>query len=597
MIKQLLISALAITAVPSWADNNVYDPAMAEPSAVVSDVTVPTIQQIEDMDLNISLDTKTVNDDPFTFDEPVTYYKNFLGEKCIDFGDDKNYYNWKRDVTYAGIPIFMSSFIIKTLKKAFRSARHTFQNKFKSEIDNYTQFAPYAAIVGLKAAGYNGRSDWPRFITSTLLSNIVMATFVNATKYSVKEMRPDNSTRNSFPSGHTATAFTAATILHKEYGLTRSPWYSVGGYAVATATGVMRVLNNRHWISDVVAGAGIGIMSTELGYFIGDLFWKNKGIMNKEMKMYRNPDRPSFFDIQMGVGIHTKRIDFQYDDPSVPNDYVELGTSTAFGVEGAYFINNYIGFGAMARVTTTPAKGLNLTSADKAQVGNLNSTLAKYSYVDASGKSITLPGMYAMYIANDNYVDTSLDAGVYGNYPINDYLDLGIKALIGGRFTGGISYKAKNGTPRLAGTFSLVNGTQGNLYYYEDVDGSQFVSCPELDNTINEYYNYVLDNPTEEYELMHVSGNNSINYVLGLSLTWHYKENFAWKVFFDFDSSKNKYTYTGRYLSDEALAAIGSSKFIDDYPKMWNAINHTYTGRAVKYFNLFTIGGSFTVNF
>ena len=39
-----------------------------------------------------------------------------------------------------------------------------------------------------------------------------------------------------------------------------SPWYAVGGYAVATFTGVMRVLNNRHWISDVLSGAGIGIL-------------------------------------------------------------------------------------------------------------------------------------------------------------------------------------------------------------------------------------------------------------------------------------------------------------------------------------------------
>ena len=75
-----------------------------------------------------------------------------------------------------------------------------------------------------------------------------MAGLVNGIKYTASEMRPDGSTRNSWPSGHTATAFMAATILHKEYGLTRSPWYSVGAYTLATATGVMRVLNNRHWM-------------------------------------------------------------------------------------------------------------------------------------------------------------------------------------------------------------------------------------------------------------------------------------------------------------------------------------------------------------
>lgn len=69
------------------------------------------------------------------------------------------YYNWKRDFTFAGVPIFLSSFIIKGQKKAFRSARMSMDNNWHSEWDNYTQFAPYAAIVGMKALGYEGRSD------------------------------------------------------------------------------------------------------------------------------------------------------------------------------------------------------------------------------------------------------------------------------------------------------------------------------------------------------------------------------------------------------------------------------------------------------
>ena len=98
---------------------------------------------------------------------------------------------------------------------------------------------------------------------------IITATLVETMKYSVRELRPDGSTNKSFPSGHTAIAFSAATILHKEYGMTRSPWYSIAGYMLATATGCMRVLNNRHWASDTFAGAGIGILSTEMGYTLG----------------------------------------------------------------------------------------------------------------------------------------------------------------------------------------------------------------------------------------------------------------------------------------------------------------------------------------
>ncbi len=104
-----------------------------------------------------------------------------------------------------------------------------------------------------------------------------MAVGVNSLKYSCRVMRPDGSSRNSFPSGHTATAFMTATMLHKEYGHL-SPWYSIGGYTVATLTGVTRQLNNRHWMSDIMVGAGIGILATELGYFLADLIFRDKGL-------------------------------------------------------------------------------------------------------------------------------------------------------------------------------------------------------------------------------------------------------------------------------------------------------------------------------
>ena len=89
-------------------------------------------------------------------------------------------------------------------------------------------------------------------------------------------------------------AFRAATMLHKEYGTTRSPWYRIGGYTVATATAVSRMLNNKHWLSDVMVGAGIGILSTEVGYFLTDLIFKDKGITHSYMgfetfKYQRNP--------------------------------------------------------------------------------------------------------------------------------------------------------------------------------------------------------------------------------------------------------------------------------------------------------------------
>ena len=153
--------------------------------------------------------------------------------------------------------------------------RNTVAPGFNHNYDDYTQYAPAALMVGMKACGYKGRSSWGRMLVSDAFSIASMAALVNGVKYSVSRLRPDKTSYNSFPSGHTATAFMTATMLHMEYEGC-SPWFSIGGYTLAALTGVSRVLNNRHWVTDVAAGAAIGIGSVHLGYFITDLIFKDK---------------------------------------------------------------------------------------------------------------------------------------------------------------------------------------------------------------------------------------------------------------------------------------------------------------------------------
>lgn len=167
--------------------------------------------------------------------------------------------------------------------------------EFQWHYDDYLQYAPAALMAGLKACGYEGRSSWGRMLAADAFSYAIMGSVVNGVKYTVRRLRPDGSRHNSFPSGHTATAFMMATMLHQEYNW-RSPWFSIGGYTAAAVTGVSRVLNNRHWLTDVMAGAAIGIGSVHLGYFITGLIFKDRGTSSyfEDPAFSYDPDRKHY---------------------------------------------------------------------------------------------------------------------------------------------------------------------------------------------------------------------------------------------------------------------------------------------------------------
>ena len=151
------------------------------------------------------------------------------------------------------------------------------RNYKPSNVDDYLQYAPITAAYGLDLIGVKAKHNFrDRFFISTA-SYMILATTVSFTKSQTHVLRPDGSNYHSFPSGHTANAFAGAHILFKEYNHV-SPWISVAGYSTATITGIMRIRNNKHWVSDVVAGAGVGMLSVELGYLMLPLFHKIIGI-------------------------------------------------------------------------------------------------------------------------------------------------------------------------------------------------------------------------------------------------------------------------------------------------------------------------------
>ena len=532
-------------------------------------------------------------------------------------------YKFMDDMTFVGIPLFAAGWAIKGDKAMFRvnakaeqgGKRNTqLLTDFKTGIDDYTQFFGPAMTVGLKLGGYEGRSDWPRLLASAAASYAIMAGFVNGIKYSAKEMRPDGSTANSWPSGHTATSFVGATLLHKEYGLTRSPWWSVAGYGVATATGVMRVLNNRHWISDVMSGAGIGIMSTELGYALCDLMFKQKGLLRNDLILEK--ETPSFFSISMGLGLGNKDLEFEED--GVKRN-IEFRAATVVDAEGAYFFNKYVGVGGRLRVRAQSAKdfggftdytawedlyaweGLRGTyqtlhpqdyPAGNTDDQNMLTYFSKVGYdMNAESRNSDAPvtDIYGT-VKSDHITEFTGSVGVYFNLPLGTHFSLGTKALVGRSITQELDIDGH------------AEGNKQDISYTMALDnrpGKTIGGYPTLSVNDLKYPNNTGEKWSDDWEYLTIGAKSSTSFGTGLSLTYKYKSNFSWRLFCDYDYTRKDFTakYDPFHFLQEGVTPGASilMETLGDYDDDKGLEVREYKTR--KYMNYVTLGLSFLVNF
>ena len=527
-------------------------------------------------------------------DSPTLTLQTYEPPKAPDFNFIKSRtnpatkpYTFWQDQTWVGIPVFFAGMIAKNEKVGFQqnyknpnTRIRLIKYNFHNEIDNYTQYVPLALTIGLKIGGVESRSDWPRFWASSAASAAIMAGLVNGIKYTASEMRPDGSTRNSWPSGHTATAFMAATILHKEYGLTRSPWYSVGAYTLATATGVMRVLNNRHWISDVLSGAGIGIMSVELGYGLMDLLFKGRGLMRNDMAYY--PDlrkNPSFFSISMGVGLGNKNLELPPFNFDIPDDLLDeedisdddtgepeplklkFRSATVVGAEGAYFFNPYIGVGGRLRVKATPINGWSKFALSEEE------DIQKFFKDPLLEQSIQNIGLT---IESDHLTEFAADAGVYFSLPLSSRFALGSKVLVGRSVMTDIEIKASYAGDQY----------DFNLAYLDDETQPMFTPNGQM--------------AAHEWNYINIGATNSMKFGTGISLTYAHKNSFSWRVFCDYDYARK--TFTATYNPLEIFTALSPDAVTLMSIGGWE-MTRPAVSSTKKSLHQWVLGGAFCISF
>ena len=105
-------------------------------------------------------------------------------------------------------------------------------------------------------------------------------------KHTFKQPRPDGSNKYGFPSGHTATAFSGAEMLSMEYK-ENYPWVPYVAYTMATGVGILRVTHKKHYWSDVLVGAGLGILSTKIAYWTHQYRWNKKSDKDPLTNLYK----------------------------------------------------------------------------------------------------------------------------------------------------------------------------------------------------------------------------------------------------------------------------------------------------------------------
>lgn len=188
----------------------------------------------------------------------------------VSLTDDTHTLKWKEVVIPAAL-VGVSALYVENgwLKKQRMEVQDVLsakgKNKFKA--DDYIQYAPMVTAYGLDFLGVKAKHSLKDRTILLAMSYATMGIAVHSMKFAFNEKRPDSNATNSFPSGHTATAFMGAQYLYEEYKDV-SPWIGYAGYAVAAATGYLRIYNHRHYFNDVIAGACIGVLSTKFAYWL-----------------------------------------------------------------------------------------------------------------------------------------------------------------------------------------------------------------------------------------------------------------------------------------------------------------------------------------
>ncbi len=158
--------------------------------------------------------------------------------------------------------------------------RHIAHNNKTSSMDDIARQAEKIGNGGYELAmlgafagvGYAFKNDQLKYTAMSAAESFIAANAIGTVvKYSVGRVRPYGeegkrafrpftfkTAHTSFPSGHTTSAFSVASVFAARYD---SPWVGIAAYGAASATAIQRIYSDKHWASDVFWGAVLGTVT------------------------------------------------------------------------------------------------------------------------------------------------------------------------------------------------------------------------------------------------------------------------------------------------------------------------------------------------
>lgn len=300
----------------------------------------------------------------------------------------------------------------------FQQLRTNYFTNFSTRTDEFLRFSPTLLLYTLKAAGVESRSSWERMILTNAIAGVLMVGSVQSLKMIIKEPRPDGSESNGFPSGHSALAFVGATMVHHEYGLTNSPWYSVAAYSLASVTAALRVLNNSHYMQDVIMGAGMGIMATEAGYMISGAIYGERGLLRGSRENARKGVPVNGYSFT-GGSLEYVRI---LNTPEIDGELYNTSWGTAANLESIFYNPSAkqrvadLGIHLSANANTAMAQKSGGNESDKTSINWLTLSIGPALSLKAGNImrfGVTAEAGYSRLILNNNTINEKSSSGFY----------------------------------------------------------------------------------------------------------------------------------------------------------------------------------------